>query len=82
MSWITSGSYEPGAVAFIVALLDDQAAAGLGREFGAERGITGRLEPERVKVAGKRSCCAHDPPCGQEQGSEVQENDERSVPYL
>ena len=72
-----------GAVAFIVTLLDDQAAAGLSREFGTEQGnLQGDLNQNRSRLLenGAVACAIHS--VWRRQGSEVQANDERPLPCL
>ena len=72
-----------GAVAFIVALLDDQATVGLNREFGLESGkLQGDLNQNRSRLLenGADACTFHR--VRRRQDSEVQVNDERLVPRL
>ena len=72
-----------GAVAFIVALLDDQAIVGLHREFGAESGkLQGGLNQNRSRLPenGAVGCAVHS--VARRQDFEVQVNDERPIPCL
>ena len=72
-----------GAVAFIVALLDDQATVGPSREFGSESGkLQGDLNQNRSRLLenGADVCTFHR--VQRRQDSEVQVNDERPVSRL